>query len=118
MPAHSLIQKKTEFIDIIISKLFDIQHNQLSSRVERWMYEMSDGNIGSILQQQLIISKIAPCERKSNSQLPKEIKNLMKGLIKGQNKNNECFRWCLVRYLNPVNKNAAKIRNVDKRFTI
>ena len=34
----------------------------------------------------------------------------MKGLINIQNKNNECFRWCLVRYLNSVNKDTAKIR--------
>ena len=40
----------------------------------------------------------------------------MRGLINIQNVDNECFRWCLVRYLNPVTKNPAKIRNVDRRF--
>ena len=40
----------------------------------------------------------------------------MKGLINIQNKENEYFRLCFVRYLNPVNKNSAKIRNVDKEF--
>ena len=40
----------------------------------------------------------------------------MKGLINIQNEDNECFRWCLVRYLNPVNKNPVKILNVDKEF--
>ena len=40
----------------------------------------------------------------------------MKGLINVQNEHSECFRWCLVRYLNPVNKNAIKIRNVDEEF--
>ena len=33
-----------------------------------------------------------------------------------QNKDNGCFRWCLVRYLNLVNKTPAKIKNVDKEF--
>ena len=38
----------------------------------------------------------------------------MKGLNNTQNKDNKCFRWCLVRYLNPVNKNPAEIRSDDK----
>ena len=38
----------------------------------------------------------------------------MTGLINIYNKDNRCFRWCLVRYLNPVNKNPAKIRNNEK----
>ena len=33
-----------------------------------------------------------------------------------QNEDYKCFRWCLVRYLIPVNKNPARIRNVDKKF--
>ena len=40
----------------------------------------------------------------------------MRGLINIQNVDNECFRWCLVRYLNPVTKNLAKIRNFDRTF--
>ena len=40
----------------------------------------------------------------------------MKGLISIQHKDNECFRWCLVRYLNSVNKNPTKITNVGKEF--
>ena len=40
----------------------------------------------------------------------------MKGLIIIQNEHNECFLSCLFRYLNPVNKNLAKIRNIDKGF--
>ena len=44
------------------------------------------------------------------------IKNSMKGLINIQNKDNECFRWFLVRHLTAGNKNPPKIRNVDKEF--
>ena len=40
----------------------------------------------------------------------------MKRLINIQNEDNECFRLCLLRYLNPVNKNPAKVINVDKEF--
>ena len=37
----------------------------------------------------------------------------MKGLIDIQNENNECFRWCLVRYLNSVE--IRIIRNIDRK---
>ena len=30
--------------------------------------------------------------------LPQELKSLMKELINIQEEDNECFRWCLVRY--------------------
>ena len=29
---------------------------------------------------------------------------------------NECFKWCLVRYLNPADRNPAKITKADKDF--
>ena len=41
----------------------------------------------------------------------------MKRLVKIQNEDNECFRWCLIRYINPVDKNLAIIRKVDGEFT-
>ena len=94
-----------------------MQHKQISSRVERWAYEGSVWAINSILQHQLAISKISPWEGRSYFPLPKELRNPMKELINIQNEDNECFRWCLVKYLNPVNKKSAKIRNVDKEFT-
>ena len=57
LQTHGLI-KKIEFNDINIDKLFDIQHNQLSPRVDRWTHEGSGRSINLILQHQLIISKL------------------------------------------------------------
>ena len=37
-------------------------------------------------------------------------------MINNQNKDNECFRWCLVRQISPVNKNSSKSRNNDKEI--
>ena len=31
--------------------------------------------------------------------------------------NNECFKWCLVRYLNPADHHLARITKVDKAFS-
>ena len=60
----------------------------------------SSWTINSIIQHQLVISETALCE--GRFQLPKELRNPMKGLINIQNEDNECFRWCLIRYLNSV----------------
>ena len=42
---------------------------------------------------------------------------MKKGLINIQNAdNNECFKWCLVRYFNPTNHYPAGITKTDKGF--
>ena len=49
--------------------------------------------------------------------LPKELDHSRKGLIKIQNiDDNECFKWCLVRYLNPAGHNPKRITKSDKDF--
>ena len=54
---------------------------------------------------------INPLSPNSLFLLPQEPDNSMEGLINIQNEDNECkiFRWCLVRNLNSVHKNLAKI---------
>ena len=53
--------------------------------------------------------------------LPKELNHPRKGLINIQNTDdNECFKWCLVRFksdLNPPDHNPRKITKADKDFT-
>ena len=88
-----------------------INNTVLSLRIENWTHERLGCSVQSILQHQFVISKIAPCKRNPYFPLPKKLTNLMEGLIQ-----NECFRLCLVRYLNPVNKNPAIIGNIDIEF--
>ena len=47
--------------------------------------------------------------------LPKEVDDPRKGLINIQNiDDNECFKWCLVRYLNAEDHQPASIIKADK----
>ena len=49
--------------------------------------------------------------------LPKELDYPRKGFINIQNiDDNECFRWCLVRCLNPADHNPGRIAKADKGF--
>ena len=55
------------------------------------------------LKNTISISKYYPLAGNSYIKLPKELDHPRKGLINVQNNNdNECFKWCLVRYLNPA----------------
>ena len=40
----------------------------------------------------------------------------MKGLINLKNKDIECFKWCHVRFINPQNKDADRIKKQDKKI--
>ena len=49
--------------------------------------------------------------------MPEELDHPIKELINIQNiDDNEWFKWCLVRYLNPVDYNQRRITKADKDF--
>lgn len=43
-----------------------------------------------------------------------ELRNSTKRLINLQKKDNECFRWCHIRYLNPLDREPHKIKKTDR----
>ena len=49
-------------------------------------------------------------------QLPTELRNSAKGLINIKNEDNECFRWCHIRHLNPQEKHPQRIKKLDKAY--
>ena len=50
-----------------------------------------------------------PMNGSSYIELPVELQNPKKGLTNLTNKDNECFRWCHIRHLNPQEKDAQRI---------
>ena len=40
----------------------------------------------------------------------------MKGLINIQNKDDESFKWCDIRFLNPTNSHPRRIKKEDKKI--
>ena len=49
--------------------------------------------------------------------LPSELCNSAKGLVNlTVNNDNECFRWCHIRHINPQNKDPQQIKKSDKAF--
>ena len=39
----------------------------------------------------------------------------MKGLINLRDKDNQCFKWCHVRFINPQSKTCERINKQDKK---
>lgn len=75
-----------------------------------WLNESVDIHYTTIL-------KYNSLSLSSYIELPDEFDHPKKGLINIQNQNvdDECFRWCLIRYLNPVDRNPARIERVNKK---
>ena len=48
--------------------------------------------------------------------LPDELENSAKGLINIKNKDDECFRWCHIRHLNPQKKDPQRIKKAEKQY--
>ena len=48
--------------------------------------------------------------------LDKSLQHPMHGLINLQNKDNECFRWCHIRHLNPQDKDPQRIKKEDRKM--
>ena len=55
-----------------------------------------------------------PTKGSSYIPLPAELRNSLKGLVNLKNDDNECFRWCHIRFLNPQEKDPHRIIKSDK----
>ena len=62
------------------------------------------------------IANYDPLAGNSYITLLPELNNSMKGLINLENKDNESFKWCNVRFINPQNKHFDRINKQDKKI--
>ena len=81
-----------------------------------WLSEGSWWVISSIDEHYINIVVYDPLKGSSRIQLPQELQTPNKGLINLENEDNDCFRWCHIRYLNPKENNPQRIKKSDKRM--
>ena len=62
------------------------------------------------------IANCDPLAGSSYIQLPPELNNLMKGLINIKNKDDQCFKLCHVRFINPTNSHPNRENKQDKKI--
>jgi len=89
---------------------------QIINNIAQWISEGSGWTIVSIDAHYLNITQYKPMNGSSYIKLPKELVNSSKGLINLQNQDNQCFRWCHIRHMNPQNKDPQRIKKCDKTY--
>ena len=89
---------------------------QILNKIAQWISEGSGWTILSIENHYINIVNYNPLKGSSYIELPQELRNSAKGLINMKNKDNECFRWCHIRHLNPQDKDPQRIKKTDKQY--
>ena len=91
---------------------------QILNKIAQWVSEGSGWTIQSVNNHYINIVKYQPMQGSSYIQLPQELRNSALGLINLKNEDDECFRWCHIRHLNPQNKDPQRIKKSDKQYVI
>ena len=99
----------------ITEELQSSKHEILNITAQ-WISEGSGWTIESVDNHYLNIVQYEPMKGSSYIELPQELKHHKKGLINMKNNDNECFRWCHIRYLNPQDKYPQRIKKIDKEY--
>ena len=90
------------------NKLFDKIIARIGEVLANFQRSGSNWVFVSINQLEIHMADWKPISGSSYIPLPKKIKN--KGaVINMKNEDNQCFKWCVVRALNPVEKNSEQI---------
>ena len=99
-----------------ITDSLQLTKQQIMNKIAQWISEGSGWTIQSVHSHYLNIAKYEPMKGSSYIQLPSELRNSKKGLINMKNEDNECFRWCHIRHINPQEKYPQRIKKTDKQY--
>ena len=105
-----------------ITKVDDIEPElnmsgqEILNVIDKWVSEGSGWVIDRIHNNYINVTTYKPLNGSSYIELPTELRNPKKELINIKNEDNECFRWCHIRHLNPQEKNPQRIKKEDKKM--
>ena len=102
--------------NIEIPEALQLSKQQILNMIAQWVSKGSGWTIQSVDNHYLNIVQYQPMKGSSYIKLPQELRNSAKGLINIKNEDNECFRWCHIRNLNPQAKYPQRIKKVDKQY--
>ena len=97
--------------------MFESIYSIVTSNIQKSLRKSSGWITDSVMDHNNKILNCNPLVGSSYTNLPKELDHPRKGLINIQNiDDNECFKWCLVRYLHPADHNLRRIKKANKNF--
>ena len=91
-------------------------YEELKSRLDIWTGLGSGWIVDKIEDIDIDIANYESLAGSNYIPLPPELNNSMKVLINIKNKDNECFKWCHIRFINPQNKDSDRIKKQDKKI--
>ena len=102
----------------VINQRFNLNsaYEELKHRLDIWTGEGSAWVVDRKEDLYIDIAHCDPLAGSSYKPLPPELKHPMKALINFKNKDNECFKWCHIRFINIQNKDADTIKNNIKEL--
>ena len=93
----------------------EMSQEKIMNDVAEWLKEGSGWTTDGVLENYFNLVNYKPLEGKSYIPLPKELQNSLKGLINLKNEDNECFRWCHIRHLNPQDVHPERTKKKQIR---
>ena len=91
-----------------------MSRQEILNTIDKWVLRGLGWFIDRIDSHYINVTTYKPLNGSSYIELPTEIRNPKKGFISIKNKDNECFRWCHIRFLNPQKTTPQRINRVDK----
>ena len=86
--------------------------------IQKSLGKVSDWIVDSVIDHNFSISKYNPLAGSSYIKVAKELDHPRKGFINAQDTaDNECFKSCLVRFLNATDHNQRRTAKTDKDFS-
>ena len=101
-------------VDEIESEL-NMSRQEILNVIDKWVSEGSGWVIDQIDSHYLNVTLYKPLNGSSYMELPTELRKPKKGLINIKNKDDECFRWCHIRHLNPQTEHPERIKKEGKQ---
>ena len=87
--------------------------HELIGKVDTWIKDSSNWYIDTINDHYLNTAKYKSLNGKFYIKLPENLMNLRKVVNNFKNSDNECCRWCHIRYLSPKQIHAERIKKDD-----
>ena len=102
----------------VINHKFKLENSvqEILYLIDNWVNKGSGWIFESIESQYINMSTGRPLSGSSYLGLPVELRSPKKGLINITNKDQKCFLWYHVTYINPVKAHPERIRKVDKKL--
>ena len=97
-----------------IIEALDKAAEEINNKIAFWLSEGSGWTIVEIRSHYVNIVKYLPLRGNSYIPSPEELRNSMMGLINLKNIDNECFKWCHNRHLNPRKVHPERITKSDR----